>query len=209
LRYKKWFDIYNRHSYNLKFGFTQVINKRNILGVYPEFIYQKGLLSTPFHRVYFNNGDLKVENLPQQRRKGILGFKLNSFIGGRTILKNELDFYADDFGILGFAIANETAVKLNRIISIAPFFRVYFQKGTKYFAPYRVHSIEQDFYTSDYDLSSFNTYKAGINFRYAPFKYSGKKLAFNELQLRYSFMYRTNNLRAHIISFFINTSFDS
>ncbi len=209
LRPREWFNIHNRYSYNFKFGFTQVINKRNLLGIYPAFIYQHGLLSTPFHRVYFNNGDLKVENLPHQRIKGILGFKLNSFVGGNTILKNELDFYADDFGILGLAIANETVFKLNSIVSIAPFIRLYFQKSSKYFAPYREHSIEQDFYTSDYDLSKFNTYKAGINLRYAPFKYLSKKFAFNELQLRYSLTYRTNNLTAHIISFFINTSFES
>ena len=54
LRYKEWFDIHNRYSYNFKFGFTQVINKRNLLGVYPEVIYQHGLLSTPFHRVFFS-----------------------------------------------------------------------------------------------------------------------------------------------------------
>ena len=207
LRYKDWFDIHNRYSYNLKLGFTQVINKRNLLGIYPEFAYQHGLLSTPFHRVYFSNGDLKVENLPTKRLKGSLGLKLNTFLGGRTILKNEMDFFADDFGIIGFSVANETAFKLNSLVSMAPFFRLYFQKGTKYFAPFQEHSIEQVFYTSDYDLASFNTYKAGINFRYAPFKYKGKKLAFNELQLRYSFMYRTNVLRSHIISLFIRTSF--
>ena len=206
LRYKNWFDIHNRYSYNFKFGFTQVINKRNLLGIYPELVYQKGLLSTPFHRVYFSNGDLKVENLPRQRWKGALGLKLNSFLGGRTILINELDFYTDDFGIQSFSVANETAIKLNSNISIAPFLRVYFQKASKYFAPYQEHSIEQIFYTSDFDLSSFNTYKAGINFRYAPFKYSEKKMTLNELQLRYSFLYRTNNLKAHILSLFINTS---
>ena len=208
LRYKEWFDIHNRYSYNFKFGLTQVINKRNLLGVYPEIAFQNGLLSTPFHRVYFDNDDLKVENLPQKRLKGSLGLKLNSFLGGRTILKNELDFYVDDFGVIGFTIANETAFKLNSFVSIAPFFRIYFQKAAKYFAPYKEHSIDQNFYTSDYDLSKFNTYKAGINFRYAPFKYSGKKLVLNELQFRYSFMYRTNNMNAHIISLFINTSFD-
>ena len=209
LRYKDWFDIHNRYSYNFKFGFTQIINKKNLLGIYPEIIYQHGLLSTPFHRVFFNNGDLKVENLPRQRLKGSLGLKLNSFVAGRLIMKNELDLYADDFGILGFAVANETAIKFNSVLSIAPFVRLYFQQEAKYFAPYKEHVTDQTFYTSDFDLASFNTYKVGINFRYAPFKYSGKKMALNEIQLRYAFMYRTNNLKANIISLFINTSFDS
>ena len=208
LRYKEWFDIHNRYSYNFKFGFTQIINKKNLLGVYPEVIYQHGLLSTPFHRVFFNDGDLRVENLPRQRLKGSLGLKLNSFVAGRFILKNEIDLYADDFGVLGIALANETAIKLNSIYSIAPFIRIYFQQEADYFAPYQQHSIEQPFYTSDYDLSSFNTYKVGINLRYAPFKYVGKKMAFNEIHLRYAFMHRTNNLQAHIISLFISTSFE-
>ena len=207
LRYKDWFDIHNRYSYNFKFAFTQILNKKNILGLFPEIVYQHGLLSTPFHRVYFDNGDLKVENLPMQRFKGSLGLKLNSFLGGRTILRNELDFYGDTYGIFGFSIANETAFKLNSTVSLAPFFRIYFQKASKHFAPYREHSIEQEFYTSDYDLSRFNTFKLGINFRYAPFKYAIKKLALNELQLRYSYMHRSNDLQAHIISLFIHTAF--
>ncbi|MEM9820684.1 MAG: hypothetical protein AAF985_06410 [Bacteroidota bacterium] len=36
--------------------------------------------------------------------------------------------------------------------------------------------------------------------RFAPGHYLTKRLAFNELNLRYSFFYRSNDLQAHIIS---------
>src|SRR5579862_1696736 len=39
LRYKNWFNIYRRYSYNFKNAFTQVLNKRMILGLYPEVAY--------------------------------------------------------------------------------------------------------------------------------------------------------------------------
>ncbi|MFI5135607.1 MAG: hypothetical protein ACHQD9_07120, partial [Chitinophagales bacterium] len=53
LRYKDWFDIYRRYTNNLKLAFSQVINEQLILGILPSVSYQRGLLSTPFQRVYF------------------------------------------------------------------------------------------------------------------------------------------------------------
>ncbi|MBK7173903.1 MAG: DUF3570 domain-containing protein [Bacteroidales bacterium] len=67
LRYREWFTHYRRHSMSMNLGITQIINKRNTAGVYPEISLQRGLLSTPFHRVYFSNDSVVVEKLPHQR----------------------------------------------------------------------------------------------------------------------------------------------
>jgi hypothetical protein len=205
LRGIDWYKVKTRQSYNLKLAWTQVINRRNIIGVFPAVSLQQGLLATPFHRVYFIDMlDPKVENLPAQRLKASLGLKLNSFIGGRSILKNLVDAYTDDFGIMGLALENETSIKLNAIWTITPFARVYFQKGSRYFAAYKAHSKDEIYYTSDYDLSGFTTYKAGLGLRFAPFKQLGKNNVFNEWALRYAYLYRTNGLYAHMVTCVLN-----
>ncbi|MFI5134535.1 MAG: DUF3570 domain-containing protein, partial [Chitinophagales bacterium] len=202
-------DIYRRYTNNLKLAFSQVINEQLILGILPSVSYQRGLLSTPFQRVYFNDDSLKVENLPEERFKIPVGVKLNYFAGSRTILKAEYNFYWDDWGILANALQLETAVKINPKITLSPFLRVYHQSSARYFAPYKVHSIEEQFYTSDYDLSKFSSYKFGMGFRYAPFSYWGKKFSFNEIDLRYSAYFQSNGLHAQSISILFDTNFQN
>ncbi|HEX4373208.1 MAG TPA: DUF3570 domain-containing protein [Puia sp.] len=204
LRNKNWFNIYRRYSYNFKNAFTQVINKRMILGLYPEIAYQQGLLSTTYHRVFFTDSSEKVENLPQQRLKLSLGAQLNMFIGGRTILKTYYSIYRDNWGIVGNALQIESAFKINSRFTISPFIRFYEQTKAEYFKPYRQHDLNENFYTSDYDLSKFTDYKAGINLRLAPFSYLKKKLMFDEMNLRYSFYRRSDGLTCHMISTVFN-----
>ncbi|RQO30218.1 hypothetical protein DBR32_11605 [Taibaiella sp. KBW10] len=200
LRYKEWYDVYKRYSYNLKLGVTQIINKRNVFGIYPELTYQQGLLSTPFHRIYFSDGSLAVEQLPESRLKAALALKWNSFSGGRVVLKNTVNGYTDDFGIHALALENETAIKLNREVTLLPNARIYFQKGSPYFKPYKEHISSERFYTSDYDLATFTSYNLGLGFRYNPFKYLGKTFLFNGMTLRYNYYQRSNGLSAHILS---------
>lgn len=200
LRNKEWFDTYKRKSYNVKLSIRQVINKRNILGIYPEISIQEGLLSTPFHRVYFNNGDLKVENLPDQRIKGIFGIQLNSFVGKKTILKNKLEYYTDDFGIRNLAFDHETSFKIRPVLILSPNFRLSFQKGSRYFAPKDQHSVSEMYYTSDYDLSDFQTTQVGLSGRFIAGKNLSRHFSWNDVKLAYAFYHRSNGLNAHILS---------
>ncbi|GJM34931.1 MAG: hypothetical protein DHS20C18_39320 [Saprospiraceae bacterium] len=206
LRFKEWADTYLRNSYTLQLGFTQVMNKRLIVGLFPEINYQKGLLSTPFHRVYFNDDAVQVENLPDDRLKIPIGLRLNYFLGGRTILKGTYGFYWDNFGIIGHAIELESAFKLSPILTLAPFVRFYRQSAADYFAPFKEHQPDAEYYTSDFDLSDFQSYKAGLYFRYAPLDYWTRRFLFNELRLRYAFFRRSDGLVAHIISFSVGYS---
>ncbi len=197
LRNREWFNTYNRNSFNLRLALTQVINTRNVIGIYSELSYQKGLLSTPFHRVYFNDQSLRLESLPDKRLKGTLGIKVNSFVGGRTVLKNATNLYADNFSVQGIGFENETAIKITPQLVVAPSFRIYFQKGSKYFAPYQKHKLEQIYYTSDYDLSTMITRKFGVALRHKPgaaFKW------LTLIELTYSAYATNNGLKAHTIS---------
>jgi hypothetical protein len=143
---------------------------------------------------------LKVENLPNLRFKGLLGLKLNSFIGDRFVLKNKVDFYADNFGILGFGIENETVFKVNQYLSLKPSFRIYTQSSSQYFKAYKEHSSSEQYYTSDYDLSNFRTYTTGFSVKYTPSVTQSSGFNFKSMEISYSNYQRSKNLLGHIIT---------
>jgi len=202
LRSTEWFSIYRRNSYNLSFNFYQTINRRVSLGIYPGIAYQHGLLSTPFHRVYFTDDSERVENPPQQRLKIPIGAQLNMFLGKMWIVRTYYRFYWDDFGIAAHTLNVETPVKISQKFTVSPFIRLYTQSGTNYFKPYAEHELSQQFYTSDYDLSDFESAKAGISVRFTPF--GGRTCSLHELEFRYSRYKRSDGLQAHTITAFIN-----
>ena len=205
LRYKQWFDIYRRQSYNLSLALYQVINQRMQLAVYPELVYQSGLLSTPFHRVYFKQPLAeRVENLPQERWKVPLAAQLNTFIGNNVVLRSYYRFYKDNFGITGHALQLEVPVKLNPALTLSPMVRLYTQTAARYFKEIGQHDSTETYYTSDHDLSRFHSYKVGINARYAFFKPITNKYSFQEVNLRYSFYKRSDQLSAHVISLLLD-----
>ncbi|MDI5950382.1 DUF3570 domain-containing protein [Flavobacterium yafengii] len=208
LRYKEWYDVYNRNSYNFKLGLWKILNKRNNFGVFPELTYQEGLLATPFHRVYFSDGSLRVENLPNRRLKGAIAIRLNSFVAGNYIIKNTFNVYEDTFGIRAFSLENETIVKVNSKLAIIPNIRFYSQSSSKYFNEYLKNSIEQSYYTSDFDLSKFKTYNIGIGIKYKNEKIKDNRLISKSFMVRYNFLERSNNLNAHSISIIFFSSKD-
>ncbi len=200
LRNQEWYDIYRRHSFNLKLGFSTAINKRSIVGIYPVFSFQKGLLATPFHRIYFKDDSQAVEKLPEKRTKVSIGLKWNQFVKGRYILKNTINPFIDDWGILSLSLKNETAIKLNPIWTLLPNFRFYMQRGTSYFSSYGEHSVFAEYYTSDYDLSTHRTYNIGFGVKFLPYHKFAKYSHFNIFILRYNYISRSDGLSAHIIS---------
>jgi hypothetical protein len=200
LRYKEWYDVHNRYSYNLKFGFKQVVNQRMVVGFYPELTYQKGLLATPFHRVYFTNDSVRVENFPKERWRFPLNLRVNYFAGSITILKVMAGFYRDNFGITSGTFDLEAAIKIQPQFTLSPFIRIYSQTASQYFRPFRLHDPEENYYTSDYDLSKFQSFKTGIAFRYVPVKYLWKRNIFQEISMRYTFFQRSDGLVSHIVT---------
>jgi len=208
LRYKEWFDIYRRNTYNFAVGYTQDINRQMSLQLNLGVIYQEGLLSTTFHRIYFADSDsVVVENLPRHRTQVPVSVGLNSFITSSWILKAYYLFYWDNFGIVANTIALEAPVKLNYKVTLYPFFRFYHQTASVYFKPYKEHSVTDDFYTSDYDLSAFSSYKVGMGFGFYPDSRFGRsRWSFNNLTVRYAYYWRTNQLDAHMISLLLGVT---
>ena len=205
LRNQEWFDIYKRYSFQTNFSYTQVVDKRNVLGIFLVSALQSGLLSTPFHRVYFEDNSLAVEKLPNRRYKNSLAVKWNRFVGGKVILKNTINGYVDNFGVAAFSLKNETIIKLNYKWSFSPNARFYTQRGSRYFAPKSEHKTDANFYTSDYDLSDFKAVTIGLGVRYRPVL--EKQTWFKSIALRYFHYRQSTGLRAHAVSMTANIKY--
>jgi len=57
------FDNVNRNSYSVSLGFSQILSKRLQGSIFLDAVFQNGLLSTPFQRVYFaDTNDFFIED---------------------------------------------------------------------------------------------------------------------------------------------------
>ncbi|AWM31783.1 DUF3570 domain-containing protein [Hymenobacter nivis] len=209
----------NRQSYNLNIVYSQVISKRLQLAVSTELVTQRGLLSTPFHRVYFYNsapelgtpgqlGTAKTELLPRLRTKYPVGLRLNYYATDLVQIRGFYRFYNDNFGIRAHTFELEAPVKVTPFFTLYPFYRYHTQTAATYFAPYLAHSTADEFYSSDYDLAAFTAQKLGLGFRYAPlyglsrFKtpFGDRVAKFKSIDLRYGHYWQTTGLTANIVS---------
>ncbi len=197
-------DEANRTSYNFGLMFSQVITKNFQIALLSDISYQEGLLATRFHRVFFNNGNVKVENLPGTRLKIPLGIRANYYIGDRTVLRSFYRYYSDNWNINSHTISAEISYKITPFISLAPFYRFYMQTAAEHFSEYGTHNPNAEFYTSDFDLSKFKSNMFGLNLRFADL--NGKLLIkkLNVIDLRYSYYERNNGFFAHSITLGLN-----
>lgn len=205
LRDTNWFSIHRRNSYNLDLTLSQVINEKMQFALFPGWDLQKGLLSTPYHRVYFNDGKtLRVERLPNTRSKFPLGAQFNWFPGQRIVFRSYYRYYFDNFGIHAHTIQLETPVKITPALTLTPLVRWYTQSKSRYFQPYAAHSTLEEYYTSDYDGSHFSSWKAGLTARYAPHVALARYFLFDAATLRYMHYHRTDKLVANLISLLVD-----
>jgi hypothetical protein len=190
----------SRNSYSSSFTFSQSVSQRLQLSFLLDLVYQQGYLSTPFHRIYFNNGTETNEKLPSSRFKIPAGIRVNYFVGDKFIIRSYYRYYHDDWGLTANTFNIEVPVKLTSFFSISPFYRYYSQTGTKYFAPYLSHSASEEFYTTDDDLSTFNSNFLGAGIRYAPPGGVLNLKHLSTLELRYGNYKRTDGLHSSIIT---------
>ena len=189
-----------RNSYSASLSYSQVINQRFQFSLLADLVSQKGLLGTSYQRVYFNNNDENYEHLPDNRFKIPLGIKANYFLGDRFIIRSSYRYYSDNWGVLAHTADLEVPVKITPFFSISPFYRYYTQSAADYFAPYKQHSIADKSFTSDYDLSKFNSQFFGTGIRFIPGDGVFGIKHWNMLELRYGHYNRSNGLNSDIIS---------
>ncbi|WP_108213871.1 DUF3570 domain-containing protein [Pontibacter mucosus] len=202
-----------RQSYTLSATLSQVLNQKMQASLSADIVYQSGLLSTPFHRVYFREQELpRVEQLPDQRFKYPVGLRLNYYVNDYLTTRFFYRFYSDSWGLTANTVELETPIKLGPFFSFYPFYRFHNQSAADYFAPFKEHSPSQEFYTSDYDLSGLSSHKAGLGIRYSPLTgigrfglpFSKNRAHFKGIEVRFGNYWRSDGLRAFIISTDLN-----
>lgn len=190
----------SRNSYSGSLSVSQVVNKRLQVMVMAELVKQEGYLGLPFHRVYFADNSLKAENLPSSRLKIPLGIRASYFLGDKVILRSFYRFYHDDWGLNAHTAELEVPVKVTPFLSIAPFYRYYNQSGVDYFAGYRQHQAQDEYYTSNYDLSRFDAHFLGAGIRWAPERGVLGVKHWNMIEFRYGHYNRSTGLQSDVLS---------
>jgi hypothetical protein len=205
-----------RQSYNAGMLFSQILTKRMQLSLSAEAIYMRGLLSTPFHRVYFadvSNHD--IERLPDSRFKVPLSARINIYPFDNTVIRSYYRYYWDDFGIKAHTVEVELPIKLNDALTLSPFYRHHIQTGANYFAPYGEHFTDEVYYSSDYDLSAFSSNKVGMGIKYypslgltrsKPFFPGQRVFMFKYIEFRGAYYQRSTGMNAFIGSLNIGLS---
>jgi Protein of unknown function (DUF3570) len=192
-----------RNSFNLAVSLSQVMNKRLQVLLIAEPSVQQGLLSTPFHRVYFTDGSETTERLPGSRLKLPIGLRANYFYGDRVVIRTFYRFYADDWGMVAHTVNLEVPVKVTPFLSVSPFYRFHTQTAVRYFRPYGQHDPQLLYHTSDYDIGNISTQFVGAGVRMAP---PGGVLGnrhWNSLELRYGHYLRSTGMTANILTLLV------
>nr|WP_294949980.1 DUF3570 domain-containing protein [uncultured Mucilaginibacter sp.] len=193
-------DSKPRNSFSTSFSLSQVISTRLQMAIIVEPSYQHGLLATKYQRDYFTDGSVRVENLPDSRYKLPIGVRFNYFLDDHFIVRLFYRYYMDNWGIRANTAELEIPVKLTSFISVSPFYRYNTQTGTRYFAPYGQHNPNDEFYSSDYDLSSMHSNFVGANLRLTP---PGGVLGsqhLTALELRAGHYMRSTGLNSNIVT---------
>lgn len=218
-----------RRSFNGALILSQILTPKLQASLAYDVTLQSGLLSTPFHRVYFDDGfplddpfkAVHIERLPDTRLKQAIGLRVNAFPFNALIIRSFFRYYFDSFGIEALTGELELPVKFTRFVSAYPFYRYSSQTASDYFQPFGVHVWSnslgrgiEDYYTSDYDLSELNSHKYGLGVRISPafgiartkkLPYVKRSFAFKSIDLRGGLYERSDGLKAFFGA--INLSF--
>jgi hypothetical protein len=193
--------------------------------VFFDLLQQDGMLSTPYHRIYFadkpnyyignpasisnyenpSNSDVyrladDIERLPNTRFKLPIGARLNYYLNEKVVFRTYYRYYSDDWDIQAHTASIEIPVKVSDKFTIFPMYRYYTQLQSKYFAPFEQHLSTEKFYTSDFDLSTFNANQYGAGFTYTDIFTAAKiwKFGLKNIDFRFNHYERTDGLNANI-----------
>lgn len=190
----------SRNTYSATFSYSQIINSRLQVLFLLDLAYQKGFLSLPFNRVHFTDNTVDIEKLPGKRLKYPASVRVNYFAGDIFILRGFYRYYQDDWGLKSNTTELEVAVKLTSFVSVSPFYRYYNQSSVDYFSGFAQHLKSESFYTSDYDLSKFDSHFVGAGVRVVSPNGVFGISRFNAIEIRAGHYSRQTGLVSNIIS---------
>ncbi|WP_396143242.1 DUF3570 domain-containing protein [Flavobacterium sp.] len=220
-------DSTARNSYSASISFSQVLTKKTQFSIFFDLVQQEGKLSSPYHRIYFadkpdyyfgnpsfipnyenssNEGVYRladaIEKLPSSRFKLPIGLRWNYYINETFVVRTYYRYYTDNWDITAHTASIEVPIKLTDKFTVSPMYRYYTQTQSKYFAQFEKHLSTEEFYTSDYDLSSFNANQYGLGVSYTDIFTSSKiwKFGLKNIDFRFNHYDRSDGLSSNIAS---------
>lgn len=201
-----------RNTYSLGLALSQILSSRMQTLLSLDIVQQNGLLSTPFHRVYFKDVEASfindfhlandVEKLPDTRVKVAVACRLNYYLNEVFVIRSFYRFYSDDWGIQSHTASIEVPIKIANRWTLYPSYRLYFQEAAMFFAPYNEHDSKSEFYTSDFDISKYKAGQFGFGISYTDVFTGFNILRFGlkSIDLKYANYQRSTGLNAGIIT---------
>ncbi|WP_298516990.1 DUF3570 domain-containing protein [uncultured Kordia sp.] len=217
-----------RNTYSVSLSFSQIINQRAQFSLFADVVQQQGWLANPMQRVYFadranyyvgnaanipnysspENTDVfhladDIERLPDTRFKLPFGARFNYYVNENISLRTYYRYYFDTWGINSHTANIEVPIKLGLgKFTLYPNYRFYNQTSADYFGEYETHVSTSEFYTSDFDLSKFNSHQYGLGLKYTDVfaKFKVFNIGLKSFDIRYSYYDRSTGLTANIIS---------
>lgn len=213
-----------RQSYGLSVTYARIATPRLQFALTAELNHQRGLLSTPFHRVYFADARLPpagsdlstwdlgltasdIERLPDRRTRVPLGLRVNYQVADALAVRTFARYYTDSWEVRGISGELELAYSPAEAWTLLPFARYYTQRAAEYWGDLGTHSADEAFYTSDFDLAEFTTTKAGLGLRYAPVfglargRLGRAGIEWTKVRLRGAYYTRNPDLEAYSVTF--------
>jgi hypothetical protein len=190
----------SRNTYAATLSYSQIVNTRLQILFLLDLAYQEGFLSLPFNRVHFFDNTTDIEKLPDSRVKYPASVRINYFAGDLFVLRGFYRYYEDDWGLKSNTTELEVAVKVTPFVSISPFYRYYNQSAVDYFSGYAKHLKAESFYTSDYDLSKFDSHFLGAGVRVVSPNGVFGISKFNAIEIRFGHYSRQTGLVSNILS---------
>jgi hypothetical protein len=185
-----------RNSFSASLTYSNAVSQRLQFALLTDIVTQQGYLGTPFHRIFFSDGKETNEHLPSSRFKLPIGGRLNYFAGDKVVFRLYYRFYDDNWGLTAHTASIEVPIKITNFFSLSPFYRYYTQSGVKYYAPAGKHLSSEQYYTTDDDLSPFNSNYEGVDLRFAPPGGVFKIKRLNMVEVRYGHYNRSDNMQS-------------
>ncbi len=204
------FNQLKRNSYSVSFNFSHILTKRFQASLSLDLVLQEGLLSTPHQRVYFRDRadffieDFQladdVEKLPFYRFKLPIGGRLSYALNDMITLRTYFRYYYDNWGVTSYTGSIEVPLKISDKFTVYPMYRYYIQTASYYFSPKEGALSTDRYYTSDYDVSSFDANQYGIGVTYKDIFAQSKiwKFGLKSVNLRINRYERSTGLYANI-----------
>jgi hypothetical protein len=217
----------DRNSYSASFSFSQILTKKSQMSVFFDILQQEGKLSTPYQRMYFadranyyvgdpqyipvyettaNNGVYQladdIERLPNSRFKIPIGMRWHYYINEKLVARTYYRYYWDNWGIIAHTASIELPYKITDKFTVFPMYRYYTQQQSKYFASFEKHLSTEQYYTSDYDLSTFNANQYGLGITYTDIFGTAKilSMAIKNIDFRFNHYQRSDGLDSNIVT---------